>query len=527
MTSTVTSPSTASTNQPSTSSFSGSRTRPLKRDEPPRRRGRRRNGRRERSRTHLLREPRARGGPRRRRRHRRRQRRRGSGRPRRPGAAARGRGRRRRHVGGRRRGDRPDRARRIPANRRDRQLPVPATSAAITRPRRHRPLSRLSRVRLHQRPGDHGRRRADDALGDHSVPDDPFAWYRRLRENDPVHYHASAGMWFLTRYEDVQLVLQGRSFSAALGQRLRRRGTPLPLSMLNSDPPDHARLRAPAAKVFAARAVERRRDGVRAVVDAIVPRLADRDELDLLGQFARPLSSRVLAELLDVPVDERERFERLADEASANLDPLAGPDALAAALAAAEALRAAFATYLETPRSRSELGILDTLGEECARAGLARDELLTMLNLLVIGGYEPLANLVANALAALLADPDQLRVMRSDPSLIGSAVEELLRYEAPVPVAARAPREKVTIGGKDIGAAEPVVVFLAAANHDPSVFAHPERLDLRRRPNPHLAFGAGAHFCLGAPLARLVCREAILAILDRFPNLSVAGRLES
>ena len=358
------------------------------------------------------------------------------------------------------------------------------------------------------------------------MPDDPFAWYRRLRENDPVHYHASAGMWFLTRYEDVQLVLQGRSFSAALGQRLRRRGTPLPLSMLNSDPPDHARLRAPAAKVFAARAVERRRDGVRAVVDAIVPELDDRDELDLLGQFARPLSSRVLAELLDVPVDERERFERLADEASANLDPLAGPDALAAALAAAEALRAAFATYLETPRSRSELGILDALGEECTRAGLARDELLTMLNLLVIGGYEPLANLVANALAALLADPEQLRVLRSDPSLIGSAVEELLRYEAPVPVAARAPREKVAIGGKDIGAAEPVVVFLAAANHDPSVFAHPERLDLRRRPNPHLAFGAGAHFCLGAPLARLVCREAILAVLDRFPNLSVAGALE-
>lgn len=355
---------------------------------------------------------------------------------------------------------------------------------------------------------------------------DPSAWYRRLRENDPVHYHPSAGMWFLTRYEDVQLVLQGRGFSAALGQRLRRRGTPLPLSMLNSDPPDHARLRAPTAKVFAARAVERRRDGIRAVVDTMVPQLDGRNELDLLDEFARPLSARILADLLDVPDHEREHFERLADEASANLDPLAGLDALEAALAAAQALRAAFATYLETPRSTSELGVLDTLGEECARAGLARDELLTTLNLLVIGGYEPLANLVANALAALLAEPKQLDALRSDPSLVGSAVEEFLRYEAPVPVAARAPLEKVAIGGKEIDTGQPVVVFLAAANHDPSVFGDPERLDLRRRPNPHLAFGAGAHFCLGAPLARLVCGEAILAVLDRFPSLSLSGALE-
>jgi cytochrome P450 PksS len=358
------------------------------------------------------------------------------------------------------------------------------------------------------------------------VPDDPFAWYRRLSENDPVHYQASAGIWFLTRYADVKHVLHGYGFSAALGQRLRRRGSPLPLSMLNSDPPDHGRLRAPAARVFAARAVERRRHGIRAVVNALLLELDDRDELDLLAEFARPLSFRILAELLDVPVGEWKVFERLADEASANLDPLAGPEALEAALEAAQALRAAFSTYLETPQSTSELGILDALGADCARAGLSRDELLTTLNLLVIGGYEPLANLVANALAALLADPTQLSVLRSDPSVIGTAVEELLRYDPPVPVAARAPRENIRIGGKDIDAAEPVVLFLTAANHDPAVFADPERLDLRRLPNPHLAFGAGAHFCLGAPLARLVCREALLAVLDRFPNLSVSGAVE-
>jgi pimeloyl-[acyl-carrier protein] synthase len=355
---------------------------------------------------------------------------------------------------------------------------------------------------------------------------DPYAWYDALRDREPVHFHARAGMWFLTRHDDCARVLRERDFSAALGQHLRRRADPLPPSMLNADASDHARLRAPAAKVFAARSVERWRASVRALVDRVLDDVAGRAEFDVASEFAHPLTLRLLAEILDVPSEQRERFGRWLDEASINLDPLAEDEVLAGAVEAARRLQHAFSEQLDGSKGRSDFGVLDLLHGACADAKLSRDEFLSMVNLIVIGGYEPTANLIANAVLALLRHPDQLLRLREDESVLAAAVDELLRYDTPVQVAARVTREDVVIGGTAIQRGQPLVVFLGAANHDPAVFEEPARLDLERRPNPHLTFGAGEHFCLGAPLARLVCQEALRGLLGRFGELELAAPVE-
>jgi cytochrome P450 len=261
--------------------------------------------------------------------------------------------------------------------------------------------------------------------------------------------------------------------------------------MLNTDAPEHARLRAPAAKVFAARSVERWRADVRALVDRHLDDLAGRAEFDVASEFAHPLTLRILAEMLDVPSEQRERFGRWLDEASINLDPLAEDEALAGAVEAARRLQHAFSEQLGGSNGRSDIGVLALLHGACADAKLSRDEFLSMVNLIVIGGYEPTANLIANAVLALLRHPDQLLRLREDESVLAAAVEELLRYDTPVQVAARVTREDVVIGGTAIQRGQPLVVFLGAANHDPAVFKEPSNLDLERTPNPHLAFGAG------------------------------------
>lgn len=350
--------------------------------------------------------------------------------------------------------------------------------------------------------------------------ENPYPGYRYLRERDPVHYEA--GTWLLTRHADCSALLRSDRFSAAGGQDQRRRERPLPLSMLTTDPPQHTRLRRPAQRLFAAHCVERRAGELRRLVAEGLARVAARRDFDLLGDFASPLAMRVLAETVGVPGADLEWFARRVVGASRNLDPLAGPSDLASAEEAAQSLQNYFAD-LSGDGGRGGLCVLAELAGECRAQRFTHEEYLNTVNLLVIGGYEPLANLISNGFYALLSAPDQWDLLRRQPALVPQCVEEMLRFEPPVLVAARTAAGPEDIRGMRIEAHQPVVALLGAANRDPNAFEDPESFDVTRIRNPHLSFGAGVHFCVGAGLARMTLRHSVEGFLERFHHIAPTG----
>jgi len=354
---------------------------------------------------------------------------------------------------------------------------------------------------------------------------DPYPTYRALRSADPVHFHPYARIWFVTRHRDCVTVLRDARFSARLGQELRTRSESLPESMLTADAPEHARLRGPAHGLFAPSALLALRPWLAGLVRRLLDELEARGGGDVIEDLAVPLALEVLGDLVGVPEADRGRFAALTVAASVNLDPLAPPEAQAQATKAAHELD----RYIADASAAVPEGEHDLVGRllrsERRRAALTEDEIAGIGTLMVIGSYEPMVHLIGNGVLALLRCPAELeRVRASDgDGLTRGGVEELLRFDSPVQFAARGALADVDVGGVTIERGQAVVVLLGAANRDPDVFEDPDRLDLGRRPNPHLAFGAGAHTCLGAPLARLVACEATGALLRRFPDLELAG----
>jgi cytochrome P450 len=351
----------------------------------------------------------------------------------------------------------------------------------------------------------------------------PYPQYRRLRESDPVHFSSQTGMWFLSRYEDCALALRDPRFSAELGQDRRRRATALPRTMLNTDPPDHARLRRPASAAFHAHALERLRPILVAFAGALLDQAAERSEIDVLADFATPVVTKALAELLGITADEISWFERMARAAAANLDPLAAPNAARRGSAAADSLGEYFAQALDVRRSSFQQDLIGQLSRNLRHGGITNDELVATLVLFVIGGHEPTVHLIGNGVLALLRHPDQLQRLHADPSLVRQGLDELLRYDSPIQMAARVAMADIQLGPKVIRPGHGVVALLGAANHDPTRFPDPDRLDLGRAPLPQLAFGTGPHMCLGAGLARVAGQAAIGTLVRRFPRLELAN----
>jgi pimeloyl-[acyl-carrier protein] synthase len=366
---------------------------------------------------------------------------------------------------------------------------------------------------------------------DPAIHPDPYPTYRRLRELDPVHWSLPHGVWFLTRHADCDALLRDRRFSAERERTLQAgragaRNRPVYRSMLFLDPPDHTRLRTLVSKAFTPRMVEALRPRIRSIAAELLDRAAATDEFDLVSAFAYPLPVTVIAEMLGVPVEDHARFQEWSAILAQNLDPM---DATATADAdqvhdARAALFAYLGAIVEQRRREPRDDLITALVAVEERGDvLSLTELLMMCNLLLIAGHETTVNLIGNGVLALLQHPDRLERLRAQPDLAPSAIEELLRYASPVQFTARVALEDVRIDGHPIRAGQPVVAMLAAANRDPAVFADPDRLDLERDPNPHLAFGRGIHHCLGAPLARLEGQIAISLLLERFPRLRLAG----
>ncbi|MER7845387.1 cytochrome P450 [Kitasatospora sp. NPDC096077] len=344
---------------------------------------------------------------------------------------------------------------------------------------------------------------------------DPHPAYRWLRANDPVHYDAASRLWLVTGHGDCATVLRDPRFSAAQGQRERARDDALPPSMLTTDPPDHHRLRAPGALLLGPAAVRSVAAGLAADVDALVDGLPAAGRVDAVADLGRPLATAVYARLFGLPAEQLRRFEALARAASVNLDPMVPPARAALGRSAAAAL-----THFLDGHTRTVADTEVPLAALAADDRLSRAEMLGVLSLAVIGGWQPLAEFIGNALHLLLPDRAAVAALgRADEDAARLAVDELLRLEAPIPFTARVTTDRVELDGGVLPAGARVLAVLTAANRDPAVFADPDALHLDRSPNPHLGFGGGPHFCLAAPLVRQTAALLLPRLVRRFPAL--------
>jgi len=348
------------------------------------------------------------------------------------------------------------------------------------------------------------------------------AW-ESVRHAGPAWADPVSGLWMLTGHRLCRAALTDPSFSAAAGQRQRAREDDLPQNMLTTDGFDHRRLRDPAAAAFSARNIARSEVARDAAADAVaaLPLTTPESGVDLVAEFCEPFALAVLATTIGIPATARARFGALASAAAPNLDPmLRGVAAHRAAVASRE-----LQDFLAGQRTAArERGARTDLGGLAWDVSLTEPERVAFLALLVIGGLEPLAAIVAATMLVLYTHRELRHLVAADPGSLPLVVEETLRLHSPIPFTARVCVREFHAGPVTIPAGTPVLAVIAAANRDPDVYADPASFRLDRRDAAgHLAFGAGAHFCLGAPLVRTATAHAVTALLDRFGSMEPAG----
>lgn len=358
---------------------------------------------------------------------------------------------------------------------------------------------------------------------------DPYRVYEELRAQGPVHrallpqLSETYETWLVVGYEEGRAALADPRLSKdpmKLGMEVDFTEQSIGQHMLIADPPEHTRLRRLVAREFTGRRVEALRPRIQEITDELLDGLPPSGSADLVEALAFPLPLTVICELLGVPMTDRDAFRRMSNEVVAPTSEQSGA-----------AVGAELGVYLdkliEDKRLAGPAGdllsaLLRTTEEDGDR--LSGDELRAMAFLLLIAGHETTVNLIANGVHALLTHPSQLAELRADMSLLDGAIEEMLRYEGPVENATfRHAMEDLEIGGVAIRKGDPVMISLAAADHDPARFPAPDVFDIHRAPQGHLAFGHGIHFCLGAPLARAEARVAIRTLLERCPDLALDG----
>lgn len=371
---------------------------------------------------------------------------------------------------------------------------------------------------------------------------DPYPTYRALREAGPLHRISSGPLrfWVLTRHADVQALLRdprvtvdripGLQVDAnappvdpATLNPLARTLRTLTRVMLFRDPPDHTRLRGLANKAFTPRMVEALRPRIAALVDELLGPLGDGARFDVVRELAEPLPILVIAELLGLPGEDRKELKAWSDDLAVLLDGSIAMQHIGRGVQSAIQVFDYLRKHLEEKRRRPQDDLLSAMIAARDRDENLNDEEILATALLVMGaGHETTTNLVGNATLALLRNPGELERLRAEPGLLPGAVEEFLRYDAPVQGTARLMREAIELHGTAIPARSEVLLPLACANRDPAVFADPDRLDVGRDDARHVSFGYGIHFCLGAGLARLEAQLAIGGLLAHAPKLAPA-----
>ena len=368
---------------------------------------------------------------------------------------------------------------------------------------------------------------------------DPFPVLAHLRHTQPVYRTTlpdKTSVWLVTRYEDVHSLLRDGRFAknrykAMTPEQLRKQPwvppmfRPLERNMLDLDQPDHTRLRGLVHKAFTPRLIEQMQMRVQTVADELLDAFLQNGKMDLIKDYALPLPMTIITEILGVPTKDRDKFHKwskvIVSINQFNIDFGIIWRVVPAIWKFNRYLRSFFKIRRADPRDDLVSALIQA--EESGET-LSEDELLAMVFLLLIAGHETTVNLIGNGMLTLIEHPEQMEKLRNDPSLIQSAVEELLRYTAPVFMATeRYPHEDVTIQGATIRRGEMTLGVIGSANRDEEVFDNPDKLDITRDPNKHLAFGFGIHYCLGAPLARLEAQIAIKSLLARAPNLRLQG----
>lgn len=364
----------------------------------------------------------------------------------------------------------------------------------------------------------------------------PSVFYAHLRAQEPLisidDFLGKGKAWIITNYNDALALLKDPRFTKDWRKVLQSAGDEqisssenlfliLMQNMITADPPDHTRLRGLVSKAFTPRMIEQLRPRIQQITDELLDAVQERGAMDLINDFAYPLPITVISEMLGIPVADRRQF-RTWTQAMLNTGEQSQQEAIMASSITefVQYIR----TFLDEKRAHPGNDMTSNLVQAEENGDmLSENELISMIFLLIVAGHETTVNLIGNGTLALLQHPDQLRQIQQDPSLIPSAIEELLRYTAPVSLSdERWASEDISMYGQVIRKGEIVYASLIGANTDAQQFHDPEMLDFTRRENQHLAFGKGIHYCLGAPLARLEGQIAFATLIKRLPDLRLA-----
>jgi hypothetical protein len=370
-------------------------------------------------------------------------------------------------------------------------------------------------------------------LLDPEVLANPYPLYRQLREQDPVHWDPYLHAWVVTRYADVVTVLHRfRAARTPAPERLDDLGmgeigpiaAVMVKQMLFLDQPEHGRVRRLASAAFTPRRVARLRDHIRQITEDLIDGLPADGEFDVMSRLANPLPAIVTAEMLGVPTTDHEMLKSWSQDFAEMLGNFQhNPGRAAKVLKSVEEMVTYFGAAVTAEATRPTEGLINALvTAEVDGDRLTDEEIVANVIVTMVGGQETTTNLIGNGLLTLLRRPDELERLRADPELMPSAVEELLRYESPSQHTARLAPADAVLGDTPIPEGAAVIAVMGAANRDPVRFPDPDRIDLARPDNRHVAFGWAGHFCFGAPLARIEGALAFDGLLSRFNELSLA-----
>ena len=366
----------------------------------------------------------------------------------------------------------------------------------------------------------------------------PYPYYAMLQEKAPIFFHETVGGWCLTRYEDVLATLKDARFGRDIFTVMTREemGWPetpehlRPLDemrkawILDKNPPQHTHLRTLVHKAFTPRIIEHLRERAQTIAEELIDNVQANGSMDIIADFALPLPTAMIAGMLGVPEEDHARLNAWSSALLYAVDLTQQPELMKRGAEAATEFMAYLRELITKRRKNPQEDLISALlaaGAEHDK--LTEDEMVSICTFLLFAGYETTVNLIGNGMLALLRHPDQWEKLKADPSLIKSAVEELVRYDSPLQLNSRFVLEDMEFAGHSFKRGQFIMDWFGAANRDPARFVNPNELDITRDPNPHIAVGSGSHFCLGAPLARMEGQIAFATLARRLPHMKLVS----